>query len=235
MADDDLDELYWVSPDKFTATRARLAAAAKERGDAESAKKISAARKPTTAAWVVNRLALSQGKATQRLTELGKRLRSAHAAMDGARIRELTTEQRKLIEELISTAFDAAETKNPSAALREDVTGTLQAAIADPDVAARLGRLVKAEQYSGFGDFGFVPPTETEDRPAEKASQDEIREAQAVLEEAEQVKAAADEALATARRRYEEAEAELKAAEKASRDADKAVKEAGRQLKRAGG
>jgi hypothetical protein len=38
MADDELDELYWVTPEKFTATRSRLAAAARERGDADSAK-----------------------------------------------------------------------------------------------------------------------------------------------------------------------------------------------------
>lgn len=234
MSDDDLDELYWVSPDKFTATRSRLAAAAKERGDAESAKKISAARKPTAAAWVVNRLALSHAKSTQRLTDLGERLRSAHAAMDGARIREMSHEQRKLIEELTRTAFDAAETKNPSAALREGVTGTLQAAIADPEVAARLGRLAKAEQYSGFGDFGFAAPVEAEDRAAER-THDEIRTAQAALEEAERVRADADDALAAARQRYEEAEAELHAAERASREAHDAVKEAGRQLKRAGG
>ncbi|MGZ4807115.1 MAG: hypothetical protein ACXV5U_12095 [Ilumatobacteraceae bacterium] len=232
MADDELDELYWVSPDKFTATRSRLAATAKERGDADSAKQISAARKPTTAAWVVNRLALSHAKAAQRLTELGERLRAAHSAMDGERIRQLSADQRKLIEELARTGFDAAETKEPSAGLREDVTGTLQAAIADPEVAARLGRLAKPEQYSGFGDFGF---TAAESMPAKpRPDRGEIKRAQAALAEAEQAKNAADEALAAARRRYEEAEQELQAAEEASRDATKRVKEAAAQLKRAG-
>ena len=211
MADDELDELYWVSPDKFTATRSRLAAAARERGDADSAKQISAARNPTTAAWVVNRLALSHAKAAQRLTELGERLRAAHSAMEGERIRQLSADQRKLIEELARTGFDAAETKEPSAGLREDVTGTLQAAIADPEVAARLGRLAKPRPDRG-----------------------EIKGAQAALAEAERAKNAADEVLAGARRRYEEAEQELQTAEEASRDATKRVKEAAAQLKRAG-
>jgi hypothetical protein len=53
--------------------------------------------------------------------------------------------------------------KNPSAALREDVIGTLQAAIADPDVAAELGRLSKAEQWSGFGGFDAAAPEPTPD------------------------------------------------------------------------
>ena len=54
---DELDELYEVKQDEFTALRTKLAAAAKQRGDTDTAKQISAARKPTTAAWVVNRLA----------------------------------------------------------------------------------------------------------------------------------------------------------------------------------
>ena len=66
----------------------------------------------------------------------------------------MTAEQRSLVDELTRAAFDGAEVTNPSATLREDVTGTLQAAIADPDVADRLGRLTKAERWSGFGDFG---------------------------------------------------------------------------------
>ncbi|MDT7731860.1 MAG: hypothetical protein QOK45_2113, partial [Mycobacterium sp.] len=54
---DELDELYEVRQDDFTALRTKLVAAAKQRGDMDTAKQISAARKPTTAAWVVNRLA----------------------------------------------------------------------------------------------------------------------------------------------------------------------------------
>ena len=48
---DELDELYEVKPEEFTALRTKLAAAAKQRGDGDTAKQITAARKPTTAAW----------------------------------------------------------------------------------------------------------------------------------------------------------------------------------------
>jgi len=74
--------------------------------------------------------------------------------MDGDRIRELSAEQRRLVDDVARAAFEEAELADPSAALRDDVTGTVQAAIADPDVAARLGRLTKAERWSGFGEFG---------------------------------------------------------------------------------
>lgn len=152
--DDDLDDLYGVAPEQFTARRKELAAAAKKRGDANDAKAIAAARKPTAAAWVVNQLVRADPSAPTRLSDLSEGLRAAHAEMDGPRIRELTTAQRKLVHELVHSAFEAADVADPSAAMRDDVTNTLQAAIADPEVAERLGRLAKAEQFSGFGDFG---------------------------------------------------------------------------------
>lgn len=155
-ADEELDELYGVPPDEFLARRKQLAAAAKKRGDTELAKLIGGARRPTAAAWVVNLLVRRDPTARPRLTELTESLRSAHAAMDGRRIRELTGVQRKLIDGLVRQGLTAADYADPPAALRNDVTDTLQAAVADPDVAARLGRLEKAERWSGFGEFGVA-------------------------------------------------------------------------------
>lgn len=80
MADEDLDTLYWAPPQQFTAERARLAAAASARGDDAGAQRISAARKPTAAAWIVNRLALRHKDARQRLADLGEGLRAAGAS-----------------------------------------------------------------------------------------------------------------------------------------------------------
>ncbi|MET0699480.1 MAG: hypothetical protein ABWY93_07425 [Mycobacterium sp.] len=148
-----LAELYGAQPEEFTALRKTLADAAKARGDAAAAKRISASPKPTTAAWVLNTIARSDD-AKDRLADLGERLRTAHAAMDGDGIRALSAAQRKLIDELVRAGFTEVALTNPSSALREDITGTLQAAIADPDVLARLGQLAKAERWSGFGEFG---------------------------------------------------------------------------------
>jgi hypothetical protein len=153
-AEHDIDQLYGSRPEDFTALRTKLVAAAKKRGDADAAKVIAAARRPTTAAWVVNALARSDDSVRTRLADLGERLRAAHASMDGARIRELSAVQRKLVDELVRAGLGAAGLADPSAALRDDVTGTLQAAIADPEVAARLGTLAKPERWSGFGEFG---------------------------------------------------------------------------------
>lgn len=235
MPDDELDELYRAKPGDFTAVRSRLAAQAKQRGDAARARHIEASRKPTVAAWAVNRLVLSRSNATQRLTQLGERLRAAHAAMDGEKIRELSAEQRMLIDELTRAAFDAAEMPDPSAALREDVTATLQAAIADPGVMARLGRLVKAERWSGFADFGVTAPVSAAARTAkkpdkpEKPQKGQVESARTALADAQRAKAEADAArnerhteLVSARWRHQEARKRLDAAERELRAAEQA-------------
>jgi chromosome segregation ATPase len=249
MADDELDELYWVKLEDFTATRTRIAKAARERGDDEAAKQISACRKPTTAAWVVNRLAISHTQTTRRLTDLREKLQAAHASSDGGRIRELTRVQRELIEQLAAAAFDAAEVTNPSAALRDDVSGTLSAAVADPDVTARLGRLAKPERWSGFGDFGAVELDSARDEAPDDEPDEQLESARTALAAAEQAKTEADEELSDrhgelqdARRQLKAAQRELKRAEDAPADAEQvrddaagAVKTARAELKRLGG
>jgi hypothetical protein len=258
---DVLDDLYRARPEEFTALRTKLAADAKKRGDADSARRISAARKPTTAAWIVNLLALSKSDVKRRLEDLSSQLREAHAAMDGDRIRKLSSAQRRLVDELARAGFAEADMANPTAALRDDVTSTLQAAIADPDVNSRLGRLTKAEEWSGFGEFGSTAavfttarkPAKKEPTPQKAPARDD--EARAAVTEAERAKAEADDALAElqadlatarlrrddARRRLKDAEDGLAAAEdaydkakQASRDAAAAVKEAKARLKSAG-
>jgi hypothetical protein len=247
---DELDELYEVKPEEFTALRTKLAAAAKQRGDVDAAKQVSAARKPTAAAWVVNRLALRDQNTRTRLAGLGERLKDAHAAMDGEAIRALSAEQRRLVDDVARAAFEEAELADPTAALRDDVAATLQAAIADPDVASRLGRLTKAERWSGFGEFGntavvFTATRKTTSRkePAEQPQRDDKRDdkrekARAAVAAAERAKAEADAALtelqsdlATARMRRDDARRRLQDAEHALTAAEDAYdkgKQAGR-------
>jgi hypothetical protein len=225
MADEELDELHLVKPEDFTALRTRLAAAAKKRGDATAAKRISATRKPTTAAWIVNRLVLNNRDAKQRLADLGERLRAAHAAMDGDRIRELSAEQRRLIDDLAGEAFDAAGVKKAPAPLRDDVTGTLQAAIADPGVASRLGNLAKAERWSGFADFGDAAQVFTA-APAGKSTTEPKRAPQPPVKHESR-----DDTPELTRRERETARAALSAAERARAEADDALSE--RQADRA--
>ena len=161
-------ELYGGDPDVFTERRKALVAAAKEAGDREAAAAIGALRKPTRAAWVVNRLARADPSAAGRMAALAAELRAAEQARDGRRLRELSAERGALIDGLVGRALagggagaagagGAAEAPEASASLRAEVTATLTAALADPETAALFaaGTLTKAAQWSGFGYAGF--------------------------------------------------------------------------------
>jgi hypothetical protein len=150
-------ELYGADPDAFTERRKALAGEAREAGDKQSAAAITALRKPTRAAWVVNQLARADPDAAVRMAALAADLRAAEQAGDGRRLRELSAERGSLLDGLVAQALAAAGTPDPPPTLRAEVTDTLTAALADPATAADLaaGRLTKAAQWSGFGYAGF--------------------------------------------------------------------------------
>jgi DNA polymerase IIIc chi subunit len=142
-------ELYRLDPDEFMPRRQDLAAGAREAGQPAVAKQIAALRKPTRSAWVVNRLARADPGTTQRLTALAAELRDAERARDGARIRELSAARRRLVDDLTAQALSVLGA--PPAALREEVMATFDSALADPEIAASLGTLVRAAHWAGFG------------------------------------------------------------------------------------
>jgi hypothetical protein len=148
---DAVAELYEADPDDFTPRRRELAAQAREAGEPAVARQIAGLRKPTRSAWVVNRLVRADPEVTPRLMALTAELRDGEQTMDGARIRELTAARGRLVDELTRQALQVSDLPAPPAALREEVTATLDAAIADPEVAANLGTLVRAAHWAGFG------------------------------------------------------------------------------------
>ncbi len=153
-----MDELYSHDPDTFMERRAALAAAAKKDGNAQAGKQISALRKPTRSAYVVNFLARSEPDRIAELVELGDQLRRAERSVDARQIRDLTSRRRRLVNDLTRRAFESVDDGAPSSAVRDEVVSTLTAALADPDVAAQVadGTLVKPARWEGFG-FGGSP------------------------------------------------------------------------------
>jgi hypothetical protein len=189
-------ELYTCDPDEFMARRQELAAHAREAGEAAEAKQIGALRKPTRSAWVVNRLVRADPRVTARLAELAAELRDAGRSMDGGRIRELSAARARLVDELTRQALDGLPA--PAAAVREEVTATLDAALADPGVAANLGSLVRAAHWAGFGlDPGTTapaPPVKAKKpAPVEPSAERERRHREKIME-AERAVAEADRA-----------------------------------------
>ena len=175
-------ELYGSDPEEFTERRTALASQARAAGDRAAAKEIAGLRKPTRSAWMINQLVRADPGVAGRLTGLGDELRAAAAALDGAKIRELSQERRKLVNTLIRRTLQQAGEQSPSAALREDLTSTFGAALADPQVARDLadGTLVRAAHHADFGtgapELTLVPPpadaTGTTPSPGREAAED---------------------------------------------------------------
>ena len=235
---DAVAELYEADPDEFTGRRAELAAAAREAGEPAVAKQITALRRPTRSAWVVNRLVRADPEVRPRLDALAADLRAAAGSADGARIRELTAARSRLVDELTRAALRVSELPAPPAALREEVTATLDAAIADPQVAADLGTLVRAAHWSGFGLASLTEGTPAPAKktktpaPAEPETEREDRRREKIIE-AERALAQADqdvEAATAAERDLEEAVRHLEAE---LADARQRLAEARRQSYRA--
>ena len=158
MTDTDLlrgavDELYSQPMPEFTARRRALAAVAKKAGEKEVAAQIGALRKPTLSADTVNRLVRAAPDKTDELLQLGVSLRAAEKALNGAALRELSGQRRRLVHDLAQLAFDLTDQPSPSASVREEVTSTLNAALADENIADMMmsGALVTQARWDGFG------------------------------------------------------------------------------------
>jgi hypothetical protein len=204
-------ELYTADPDEFTGRRAELAASARDAGEPAVAKQITGLRKPTRSAWIVNRLVRADPEVRSRIGALAADLREAS---DGSRIRELTAARARLVDELTRAALRGVPA--PPAALREEVTATLDAAIADPEVAARLGTLVRAAQYAGFGPgLTFAAPA-----PAAPAKSKTLAPEEAAAER----EARRQEKIMEAERGLARADQDVQAAAAAERDLEDAVR-----------
>ncbi len=210
-------ELYSGDLEAFTERRRDLAAAARAAGDRPAAKAIAGLGKPTRSAWVVNRLVHSDPTVAASLAELGDRLRAGEAALDGAGIRELSRARRELIDSLVRRALAESGQRAPSAGLRDEVTDTFSAALADPQVAEQVaaGTLLRAARWAGFGlGIGTAPAAV---RPPAASPAGRSRQAGAGQPAGEAGKPP-DEAEARAERERERREA-VAAAEQAVADA----------------
>jgi hypothetical protein len=149
------DELYGLPPSAFREARDERAGQARSAGDRDLAAAIGKLRRPTVSAWLVNLLARDVPGQVDELLELGESLREAQQALAGGRLRELSTQRRRLVTGLVQEARRLAEQAGQpfGAQAEREVQDTLEAALADPAVAeaVRSGRLTTALSYAGLG------------------------------------------------------------------------------------
>ncbi|MEU1971615.1 transposase [Microbacterium sp. NPDC019599] len=217
---DDLDaiavELYALPPAQFTAARNARAGMV----DRQLAALIKRLPKPGVAAWAVSLLA-REGQLGDAL-ELAAQLREAQDDLDAAELSRLSRQRRGLVAALSKQAVALAGERGVtvSAATREDVEKTINAAVMDAAAAAAVmtGRLVRPLEATGFdavdvsdavggspADGAALPPPPTRDDLAERRARKEAeraaREAERAASEAEHELARADARLSKARER----------------------------------
>jgi hypothetical protein len=233
------DALYTAPLSDFVAERGRLASEARKAGDRAAAAGITALRKPTQSAWLVNQLVRRRGDVVGQLSELGEALREAEQTLTGAALRQVGAQRSQLVAALVAEAVGIAGEagSRPAADTLAEVQATFEAALADPAAAEEVssGRLSKPLSYVGFAALvggGGAPAaggTRAPARPAStattaaatrKAEAGTARERQAREREARRQAEAAKAARAAAEKALEEARAaHLAATEHAERSA----------------
>jgi hypothetical protein len=174
-----VEELYRLDPSEFVDVRDQRVREARQAGDRSRAAAIKALRRPSSAAWVVNRLARQRADEIHRLVELGDRLREAQASLSADDIRTLGQQRRQVVAALTREGARLADDLGQpiSDAVEREVANTLEAAIADPVSAAAVqsGRLVRSLTYAGIGpdDLGGALAVA---QPAEGIAQDSTEE-----------------------------------------------------------
>jgi len=158
MAAEDFDtaveELYGAPPAQFIATRNAAVKRARAAGDRDLADRIKQLRRPTAAAALLNQQVRSGHTGDlDALITLGEKLRTAQRELDVPAMRSLGAQRAPHIAAVLD-AVSAQAQEELTAAVREQVSQTLTAAVADADAAqaVRSGRLVSALSYSGFGE-----------------------------------------------------------------------------------
>jgi hypothetical protein len=166
-ADGRLDELYREHPDRFVAGRNQLARELRAGGSREEAERIGKLRRPSVAAWLINRTALSSPKRLEEFAEASRRLEEAQRrALDGdehavADWRVAAAAQRDANGAVVETAARLARDSDhpPNPRVLELVAETLQAAAVDADLRERVmrGRLEREQAATTLGTPAVAP------------------------------------------------------------------------------
>lgn len=167
------DRLYAAPPAEFTRARDEQVRLARAAGDAGLALRIKALRRPSTSAWLVNRVARADRPLLQRLADVGGQLRAAQARRDGAELRRLTAERHEAVRAATRAAVLAAREAGEqiSETLQAEVSATFDAAVIDDGALAAVcsGRLLRRLEASGIDPVALDGAIAVPDEPPARA------------------------------------------------------------------
>jgi len=156
-----LDELYREPPERFVAGRDRLVKELREAGDRDQAERVKKLRRPTVAAWLINRAALESRPELEEFAESSRQLEEAQArALEGddegaAEWRAAAAREREATMAVVDVAKRAASDAGHPASERalELVGQTLRAASGEPELRERVlhGRVERERSAATLG------------------------------------------------------------------------------------
>jgi hypothetical protein len=239
--DSDVDGLYQLPLEQFTAARAALA---KESGSEEGSR-IRALAKPTLPAWAVNQVFWTARDKYDALTSAAERLRSAHrAALAGKKVdlRDPDEAHRRALNAALKEAIAILERAgHPATSSTVDVISKTLAAL--PVDSEPPGRLTRPLTPGGFELFANVKPaarvlrmpdrrpagrdrsTPTDEQKREDLERRRVA-ARETLREAESSLRKAESAASRHAERVERAEAALAEAERDEREVRRGLEKA---------
>jgi hypothetical protein len=231
----DIDRLFGLPLEEFTAARNALVRELRKSGRKEDAEEVRSLKKPRATAWAVNQVARREPAKVAGLIRAGDALRKAQRDVLGGKtadVREASRAQHELADELVDEArsvLEEAGTKATQSAAQR-ISTTLRAASTDPSAAKllRKGRLTGDVESIGFGPLLHVAPkgrhsgkaarpaktTPRIDRRKVDAAKARLREEREALAAAEREAAAARKAAERAERAAERAAARVESAER---------------------
>jgi hypothetical protein len=183
-ADRRLDELYREHPGEFVSGRDELAKELRAAGDREQADAVKELRRPTAAAWLLNRAALDSPGHLKEFAAASRQLEQAQArALEGkdegaAEWRAAAARERDAVLAILEVAEGLArDAGHPAgASALERAEETLRAASADPELRERVlqGRVEREQSAATLGTPAAAPapargPAAAKRREAAKA------------------------------------------------------------------
>jgi hypothetical protein len=226
--DREIDKLYQLPLDEFTAARNALA---KQGGGA--AGDVKSLQKPPVAAWAVNQLYWERRAAYDALVEAAETLRAAHKAVlsgKGADLRAAGKEHEEALEAALKAALALLqESGNPATdATKQAIATTLRGLPADEPP----GRLSRVLQPGGFEMLAGIPVREAPPSKGRAAGREKAASAARPERDTEKSTAAESKALARAREAVTTATRELKLAEHAAKREEFEAARAAREVEK---
>jgi chromosome segregation ATPase len=215
--DDRLAPLYRDPPEEFVRNRDALAKQLREEGDRDAAARVKKLRRPSQAAWLINRVSADEPERARGLVEAADNLVAAQQRMldEGGDARELRTaaaDERDRIEEMVAAARRVANDhpRPVSASVIDKVAQTLQAVGSHPELRDQLlrGRVEVDHRAATMGlpSTAALQPTKprarTESRAAKRAREELARLRESLGE--------TESRIDSRRRALEEAEADVR-------------------------